>query len=318
MLQYPGMQAKPPYFLVKISKSDQDDKREKLSKHIYAHSSHVYMTRELQFGIIEQIGSAAHEFMPQAEVGDYLLMHHFVSGKKDGRGYNFYIIDSDNEFNYYMVNAFEFNGERNLSYGIAKGTTIIPNKDYIFLEKEEDISTIDGIDIPMEVSKGGLFIPKKGNKSRSQIGAEMKKNMARCQQLARNIPQDHLEEIMMRENHEKREIMEYSFKEIKRLEAENIKLSKELNKRKYELFKIAYINLEWNESVKESFGEELYPGQMVYMLNIACHTEIEILNKTYLIAESKYFGGSLKYMQDIISNFYATSHNRSSITEKTN
>lgn len=320
MIQPRNMEPMPRYFLIKIPKAAQKDKHDKLSERIYSSQPHQFMRREVQFGVIEKIGTEAYEFMPEASIGDYLLIHHFVSGKKDGKGHNFYLIDSDYEddgFNYYMVNAFEFNGERNLNYGISKGTMIMPNRDYIFLEKDEDISTIDGIDIPMEVSSGGLFIPKQGRKSRSQMGAEMKKNMERCKQLSRNIPQDYLEEIMMRENPVKREAMEYSFSEIKKLEKENIRLSKELNKKKFELYKTAFVNPIWNEGVKESFGETINSGEMIYMLNIACHTEIDVFGKTYIVAESKYFGGSLKYMKEIITNYHATSHHRSATKKGT-
>lgn len=295
------MQPRPPYITIKIPKKEQAEKREKLTKHIYADPGSVYMKRELQFGVIEKIGTLAAEYFPQASIGDYLLVHHFVSGKKTDNGYNFYLIDEDSDFNYYIVNATELPGERNLCYGVYSNGIIVPNRDNIFLELREESSSA-------EVSESGLLVHKM-KKTRHEWMEEMKNNMERCKQLARNIPQDYTEEKRWMADPKKRELMEYSLYEIKKLEAENIKISKDLNKRRYELFKAAHINPEWNDSIKQSFGDKINTGDMVYMLNLACHTTIDIFGKELIIAETKYYGGSLNYMKKAVDAYSTSCHN---------
>lgn len=305
-----NMKVMPPYFLIKISKEAQAQRREKEGS-LYLPQNYIYMRRELQFGIIEQIGSTAHEYFTEAEVGDYLFIHHMATGKKDDKGYNFFLMDEDDEFNYYVINAFEFNGDRNLSYAVAKGSEIIPNKDYIFLELEKDVSE-------MYVLESGLTIVPERKKTRAEWAEVMKKNMERCKQLARNLPQNPLHEKIILANPRFRELMNYSYSEIKKLEAENVKISKQINKKKFELFKAAYINPEWNEAIEKSLGKKIEPGDLIYMLNLACHTEIDIFGKTLIVAETKYFAASLSYMKKIVNDFNAATHNNTSAEKGTN
>lgn len=299
------MEPRSPYFMVKMPKEEQKERKEKIGN-LYFPQDFAFMRRGLQFGIIEKIGSDAAEYFPQAEVGDYLLLNHIIEGKRDDKGYNFYHIDEDNEFNYYVVNAFELPGEKNLSYGVSKGKEIVPNRDYIFLEIEEESNE-------MVEGPSGLMIRKERKKTRAEWSDIMKSNMKRCQQLARNVPGDPNEEMRWKKDPKLRELMEYSLAEIKKLEAENIRISKDINKRKYEPFKVAFLNPEWNESVEISFGEKVTEGDTVYMLGMSCHTEIEIFGKVYIIAETKYFAGAFSYFKKIVNEFKSTSCGNTSI-----
>jgi hypothetical protein len=292
----------PQYFLIKIGKEEQKEKKEKMGS-LYFPSAYTYMRRELQWGTIEQIGTEAGQYFPQAEIGDFLLIHHMATGKKTDKGYNFFLVDEDADFNYYIINGFEFNGDRNLVYGIAKGTEIIPSPDYIFLELEQ-------VQPDSYVSSSGLTLVPEKKKTRAEWSEIMKKNLARCKQLARNLPQNQLHEQIIMANARFKELYQYSFQEIKRLEAENLQISKNINKKRYVTFKALFINPDWNEAVERSFGEKINPGEFVYMLNLACNTEVDILGKTYIVAENKYFSGSLNYMKQIVSEFNGTtSHN---------
>jgi hypothetical protein len=266
------------------------------------------MRRELQYGIIEQIGFEAHQYFPQAEIGDLLLIHHMATGKKDDKGYNFFQVDEDDDFNYYVVNAFEFNGDIALAYGVAKGTEIIPSPDYIFLE-------LESTQPEMYVSDGGLTMIPEKKKTRADWVEIMKVNLERCKHLARNLPQNALHEKIILANARFKELYHYSYNEIKKLEAENTKISKEINRRKYAPFKALFINPEWNQDIKRSFGERINTGDFVYMLNIACNTEVEILGKIYIIAQTKYFAGSLSYFRQITQDFHAASCYNSSTAE---
>jgi hypothetical protein len=291
------MNLKPcsPYFFVKIGKKAQADKKEKVGS-LFFPQQYSFMRRELQFCEVLLIGDGAHEYFSEVEIGDYLLTHHFLTGKKTDNGYNFYKVDEDDDFNYYAVNGYEIDGERNLCYGVSKGTTLIPNRDYIFLEVEKENSGI-------EVSVNGLFTVTDKKKSREEWSAIMKSNLERCKQLGRNLPQNHIEERLMLSSPHKRELMVYSLSEIKKLEGENLRISKSLNKKKYELYTVLAVNDEWNEGVERSFGEKLVPGEEVYMISLACGTKIDVFGKEIIVAETQYFGGSLKYMSDAVARF---------------
>src|ERR1051326_4255279 len=135
--------AMPDFFYIKVGKKLQQEKKEKEGMFYYP-ESYAFMQREVQFGEIVDIGEDAKSFMSMADKGDYLLIHHMISGKTDKNKKSFYLVDEDDDFNYYAVNAYEIPGEMSLSYAIAKGEEIIPTPDYIFLElpkqeKESDL-----------------------------------------------------------------------------------------------------------------------------------------------------------------------------------
>lgn len=303
----------PPYFIIKIGKEEQKEKKEKIGS-LYFPPEYAFMRREKQWGEVVSIGIDAQKYMPMAEPGDFLLFHHFVSGKHTDNGYNFYTVGEDSDFFYYAVNSYEVPGERPLAFAIAKGTEIIPTPDYIFLEvdnpKEDE----------MEVSQGGILIPKTKKKDRDYWTQVMKKNMERVKQLARNIPQSPLEEIMMRENPEKREVHDYAISEMKRLESENVRISKDINKKRFEPFKVAAINPDWNESVKRSFGQSMQVGDEGYFLNMATHYKMDFSGTEFIIAETKYFAGPLNYFREVIKNFKNanSSCDRTASAQKTN
>lgn len=292
-----------PYFLIRIGKVEQKDKKEKVGS-LYFPSQFAFMRRELQYGEIISIGKGAQEFLPEASIGDFLLCHHFTTGKSTDKGYNFYKVEQDDDYNYYVVNAYEIPGERPLCYGVYANGKLIPTPDYIFLElRNED----DGI----HKSESGLYMVKQKQKSREEWSSILKKNMDRIKQLARNIPYNEQEYARMN-----KEIMKGALDQIKVLEAENLRISKMLNKKRYDLFKVLALNDKWHLSLntidtgKEiSFKEDIQPGDMVYMLDIACRTTIEAFGKEFVVAESKYFTGSLKLMQNVVRNFNSAPFN---------
>ena len=291
----------PPYFLIKIGKAAQQEKKEKIGS-LYFPVQFAYLTRELQFGEIVAIGSEAQEFMPMAKIGDYLLVHHFVSGKKNERGYNFYLAGEDKDFNYYTVNAFEIPGERSLAYAVAVGEDIIPTPDYIFLEvpKEEPLEDINRMQVD---GNGGIIMPKERKKTRQELIDQMQKNKKRCEDLGAIIPQSPMEEIMLLQDPERKERWEYSVAEIKKLEAENSRISKELNKKKYEEYVVSAVNPEWSEATEKLYGNPVNPGDSVFMLNIACQYIIDFSGTQYIVAETKYFGCPASWIKKAVHDF---------------
>lgn len=284
------------FFLVRIPKNQQKERLEKIGS-IYIPPDYVFLTRGMQCGEIIAIGEGAKQYFPEAQIGHILLFHHIVEGKKDHNGnYSFYI-GADDEYTYYIVTAYSDNGEKNLSYGVWDGEKIIPNKDYIFLkthqEKETDIPELElesclagegsfKPDIAMTFSAGGLIIPKERKKSRHELTEQMNKNTIRIKQISRI-------------SRMRPEVVE----EIQNLEAENNRISKEINKRTYEFHTIAAINQEFNIQIERSFNHKVNAGDKVAMLNIACYTEVEFLKQTYIVAETQYFGCTERWAKNI-------------------
>ena len=287
----------PPYFLIKIGKEEQQKKKTKIGS-IDIPPDYVWMTREVQFGTIVSIGEGAKEYMPCAEVGDYLLVHHFISGKLDGKGNCFYFIHEDKDFNYYAVNAYEISGERALSYAVAKGTEIIPTPDYVFLERPDEKDEF--------VELNGLQVYKSKKKTRLEWREIMQGNMNRCSQLARNLA-DNQREF----DKANKEVVKYADDEIKRLTAENQRISADLNKRKYEPYKLAAINPDYNNYIEETFGEKLEIGENVMMLTLACETLIDFSGTEFIVAETKYVGCPEYFISDALKKYkYANSNNK--------
>ena len=281
----------PPYFIVKVNKLEQQKRREMIGN-IYLSPSHTFMTRELQGSEIVEIGTAAHDYFPEAKIGDFLLYHHFITGKTDERKHLFYFVDEDGINEYYVVTAMAIPGEKNMCYGVWNGKEIIPNPDYIFLEipKEEEGDNFEMefngekvvTNIGFDTSAGGLVIPKERKKTRKQCVETMQKNKDRLLQIS--VPKRMTDEV---------------FREIKRLEAENYAISKEINKKSYELHTVAFANPNFFE-----FGDEqIVSGSKIYMLNMACHYEIEFREKSYIVAEVKYFGCSENWLHSSYKNF---------------
>lgn len=288
---------RPPYFLIKVGKKEQQEKREKIGS-LYVPQTYVFMKRELQFGEIVAIGSEAQEYMPMASVGDCVLHHHLVSGKKTDNGHNFYLVDEDEDFNYYVVNAFEIPGERAMAYAVAIGEEIIPTPDYIFLEvpKTDGVEDFD----KLEVGANGLVVRGERKKTREEWVAIMQKNKKRCEELANVIPSSPMEEIRILQSPERKERHDFAVKEIKRLEAENIKISQLINKKKYEPYVVAAVNPEWSEQHRRMFGDAINPGDTVYMLNIACQLTMDFAGAEFIVSETKYFGVSEKWFKNSV------------------
>lgn len=279
----------PAYFLIRIPRKQQKDKREKIGS-IFIPFNHVHMTREFQSGEIVSIGHDAHVDFPQAKIGHELIVHHFVSGKEteneDGGRYHIY---TDENYNYYTVTSSSFNGRANECYGIYDGEKIITHPEYIFLEVEKPPTDDfpDGLtNMPTMKTKSGLFLFKKWGLTRKEITEKNKVIKERINSLA-NIGAM-TDEIRF---------------EIEKLEGEMTENSKQGNKREYRPYVIAASN----QIINDWFGYQIKNGDVVYCLNIAAETTIEHLGKQYRVVKIGYISFPHAYLRKAIDKFESKS-----------
>lgn len=268
----------PPFFLIRIPKRAQRERLEKIGI-LYYPPAFTYMKRGMQCGEIVMIGDAAHKYFPEAKVGDILINHHLCEGKQTDNKQKVYMIDEDNDWNYYVITGFCHNGERNMTFAVWNGEKIITNHDYIFLEIPKDLESdlpnfdlnVPGLgrvvtNMPFQQAAHGIVAIKDRQRTREELIAKMKENTLRIKQLSRWLP-------IMREKVSPL---------IQSLESDNERMSKEVNKRKCEYHTVAACNPSF------SMAHNIYPGDALYIINIACYMRVEFMNKEYIIAESKY------------------------------
>jgi hypothetical protein len=263
----------PPFILIKIYKDAQRFRKEKIGS-LYYPPAYVFMKRNCQAGEIVKIGHGSHKEFPEAKIGDALICHHLVENHEKS-----FFIYSDDVFNYYLVTTLYFNGDRNLTFGVWDGKKLIPNKDYIFLEPEQEPENemapfdfnVPGLgklvtNMPFKEAANGIVTIKPKKLTREDLSAKMKANILEIKKLSRWLP-------IMREK---------VTPMIRGLEMENERLSKEINTVKCESHIVAACNPEFSRE------QGVYPGDSIFILNIACYMTVEFMGKEYVIAESKY------------------------------
>jgi hypothetical protein len=270
----------PPFFLVKIPKKEQRERLEKIGS-LYYPPEHVFMKRGMQCGEIVLIGKRAHEFFPEAKVGDILICHHFIEGKTHGNKQKFFAIDEDENWNYYCVTAFCHNGDRNNTFGVWNGERIIPSKDYVFFEIDEALTSdlpeltfeVQGMpkiitNLPFQETESGLITTKTRKKTRLELIEKLHYNTREIRKWSRWIPITPEKVIPL----------------ITRLEKENENISKEVNTVVYE----PHILHAFNEQLKDTVHPDLKKGDRVYALSISCYMQVEFMGVEYIVSESKY------------------------------
>jgi hypothetical protein len=268
----------PPFFLIRIPKEAQRQRLEKIGI-LYYPPQFAFMKRGMQCGEIIMIGDSAHQYFPDAKVGDILINHHLVEGKATDNKRKVYMIDEDQDWAYYVITGFCHNGERNMTFAVWNGGRIITNKDYIFLEPvPEPESEMPDFDInapglgrvvtnmPFKQAANGIVTIKPRKLTREDLSAKMKENILEIKKLSRWLP-------IMREK---------VTPMIRGLEMENERLSKEINTVICESHVVAACNPEFSRD------HNTHPGDNIFILNIACYMTVEFMGKEYVIAESKY------------------------------
>lgn len=104
------------FVLVRISRQEQRDKREKVGS-ILLHHSVAHMQHNLQQGLVCAVGSNVLKILPEIGLGDTALFSHVVEGtvsvtdnNKEYKDRNI-IDDSDPDYRYYMVHAVMFSND---------------------------------------------------------------------------------------------------------------------------------------------------------------------------------------------------------------
>ncbi len=273
----------PPFFLIRIPKEAQRQRMEKIGI-LYYPPKFAFMKRGMQCGEIMGIGNKAHEYFPEAKIGDILINHHLTEGKATDNKRKVYMIDEDQDWAYYVITGFSHNGERNMTFAVWDGEKIITNKDYIFLEPpkklESDMPDFDlnmpgfgkfVTNMPFKQAANGIVTVKPRKLTREEMTEKMKVNMAEIKRLSRWL--------------EFQDMRQRVAPMIIGLEAENEKLSKEINTVICESNIVAACNPEFSRD------HNVHQGDSIFILNIACYMTVEFMGKEYVIAESKYIQG---------------------------
>lgn len=251
------------YFLVKINKEEQKNRREKTNSGIYLAPNYVWMTRCMQNAEIVAIGEFAHKSFPEAKIGDTLLMHHFIEGGDEDQGDNF-LVDSDEKFNYYVCAGYCLPGERVLTYGIWTGEKLISHPAWVFLETEPaplELSLQEVINEKTELNAGGIVVFKNWKETREDKENKMAALKDQITVLAK-WPQN-------------KEVVYGYQQEINRL-------SKELNT----WYQTAYTVAGTISSTFES-SYPIYPTNIIFLRSLVAQTKIEFMNKEYRVAPSE-------------------------------
>lgn len=259
--------------MVKISRKEQQNRKQKVGSIIIPETQR-FMMYNAQAGEIVEIGQRAHEYFPEAKIGDTLLIHHFCEGENESESRLDHLVHQDENYNYYVVAAFDYGRKGNETYGVWNGEKIIPNKDYIFLEvpiKDDPKSPDEYINSALSKSSGGLLVFSNWTESRETKAEKMQRLKREIQELSKSGAQKpHIAEG------------------IKVKEAELEKLSLDINNKSYQQYTVAAFNPELKESLPE-----IKVGNLVYVLNIAAQTEIDFMGTKYIVTKSSYIGCSI-------------------------
>lgn len=262
----------PSYFLIQISREKEIQRKQKIGS-IIIPETQTFMMYNIQAGEIVGIGKRAMEYFPEAKVGHTLLCHHFVQGSNEQEAREDHLIHQDETYNYYVVTCFDFHRKSNETYGVWDGEKIIPNKDYIFLEvpkKDEPNSPDEYINSAIKQSQGGILTFTNWTESRETKAEKMKRLKSEIQELSKSGAQKpHIAQGI--------KVKEYELEQ----------LSLDINNKSYQQYTIAA----FNPDLKNDFPE-LEIGNSVYVLNIAAQTEIDFMNKKYIVVKTNYIGCS--------------------------
>ncbi len=255
------MRPLPSYFMVKINKEDQHNRRQKDGQW-FNHPDHVFMQYEQQWGEVVAVGELAAKEFPEAVIGSTLIFHHFVTGKGEMEedGDNIFFLTEEDGYRYYIIPATYIyaTGDKNLVYGVWNGHEIIPHKDYIFLQPEPELSKV------ASVSENGLLILDHWKESRDESGekmASMKRQVAEMTKTS-TVTNELTEGILKKE-------------------AEMNAISKRINQKEYCTYEVAKMNPSLASKFPRPFTE-------AGMLNLACHTQIYFMERLYIVAPSSY------------------------------
>lgn len=259
-----------PYFLVRVSKQKEKESKTKVGS-ILIPDNLTFMQFNTQCGEIVDIGEGAAKFFPEAKCGDILLMHHFCQANDENEARANHLIHDDENYNYYVVSAYEYGGKGNETYGVWDGEKIIPNKDYVFLEVEKppvnDLPADELINQALKKTESSLLIFNEWKESREDKEAKQAELKLQVESLSKS-GNDKL--------HIRQAILQ------KQWEMES--LSREMNIKTYLPYTVAFAN----KSLSEWFDRDIEPGEILGILNMACATKVNFNGVEYIVAHTKF------------------------------
>ena len=259
-----------PYFLIRISRQEQATKQQKIGSIIIPETVR-FMMYNVQAGEIVGIGDKAKTHFPEAKVGNILLVHHFVQGESEQEAREDHLVHQDELYNYYVVTCFDFYRKGNETYGVWDGEKIIPNKDYIFLNvpvKNDPNTPDEYIQSALHKNESGIFTFSNWSESRESKADKMKQLQRDIKELSKSGVQK-----------------EHIAKAIKEKEAELELLSIDLNVKTYVKHIVAAFHPDLLESIPN-----ICIGDAIYILNYAAETQIDFMDKKYIVAKTNYIG----------------------------
>lgn len=259
-----------PYFLVRVSKQKEKESKQKVGS-IIIPDNLTFMQFNTQVGEVVGIGEAAGKYFPEAEVGHWLLMHHFVQGMDANDARTNHLIHEDEDYNYYVVTVYACNGKDAEGYGVWDGEKIIPNKDYVFLFPEKppvnDLPPDEAINQALKKSESGLFLFSKWRETREDKEAKQAELKKQVEELSKSgTNKIHIQQAIAG----------------KQLEMDAI--SKDINVQTYAPYAVAFAN----PQLSEWFGRPITSGEVLGLLNIACGTGLTVNGVDYIVAKTKF------------------------------
>lgn len=249
---------------------------------IYLHPNFVYMTRGMQCGQIVAIGEIAGQTLPEARIGDTLLIHHFVESTEKQ-----FCIYSDQYFHYYVVTCMSHNGQNNQTYAIYNGSKIIPHPDYIFLDckqpQESNLNPDEYLAQQLKAQASGIFTFKEWTIDREGITKKIQSIKSQIDQLTKSRMTPEIKEV------------------IEGYEAEMNRLSKMMTKQRFELYTVIAGSPRFFDIVREQYDTPVGNGDKIYMLNIACETKMEFNKREFIVAKTQHFGAPYNWVKNNLS-----------------
>ncbi len=254
--------ANPNFFLVKISKKEQEH-RKFVSDHILMSDSFSFGNSSLQKGEIIAIGAFAGFILPTAKVGGYLVFSWKVEYSGDTGKINEALVGEDENYKYYSVTISEYKGRMPETFGYFDELGFTTHPSYVILSKPKK-------ELKETRLKSGIITFDNYRPSDDEIKQKIEFNKQHIYSLS--ITHASLSQTRESEARQTKELMQ-------NLQDENEKLTKLLQgKEECEEYEIIYSNPLQN----------LKPFDKVFANNIFCREEIIINGNAFIIAPYKH------------------------------
>lgn len=241
------------YFLVRIDKKAQDQKRSKLGS-LYIPENFQDMVYNLQYGEVLDIGDRAAKKFPEVEIGDILIFHHHVEYKPRTDGDATY---SDHHLVEVLPNLDELRTVdiAHEVFGVLKSDTqtIIPYSKLVFCHEEFQPASF-------QMNAAGIYIVEEWSTSVEGYTEQLDELQLQVQTL-RSTAQF---KINIEENYKEIEVVN---KLISELNKERARISKKMNEEKYMELTLLYINKE----TSREWGIDMQPGDKIFAHSFALY-----------------------------------------------